>query len=89
MTFHSPELIPLYETEPTTGTGKRKPKALQSKDKATDDGKTRTLDRFAFKPKASVSAGAEGADVDEAGGGGDDLEDVVMNDDGTMTLDSL
>ncbi|KAI0732457.1 hypothetical protein BC629DRAFT_1302168 [Irpex lacteus] len=87
--FFLEELIPLYETEPTTGTGKRKPKALQSKDKATDDGKTRTLDRFAFKPKASASAGAEGADVDEAGGGGDDLEDVVMNDDGTMTLDSL
>lgn len=92
ITFYSIELIPLYETEPTAGTGKRKPKALLEKDKATDDGKTRTLDRFAFKPKASVSASAEGdagpASVNEAGGG-DDLEDVVMNDDGTMTLDSL
>ena len=86
---HGSELIPLYEAEPSTA--KRKPKALQQKEKAADDGKTRTLDRFAFKPKTSVpdESGGDGtaqlASIDE--GAGD--EDVVMNEDGTMTLDSL
>ena len=75
------ELIPLYEAEPATA--KRKPKALQQKDK-TNEGTsgTKTLDQFAFKPKTHAPNG---------NGGGDDGEeiadeDVLMNEDGTMSI---
>ena len=71
------ELIPLYETEPTTA--KRKPKALQQKDK-TNEGTsgTKTLDQFAFRPKTHVS--------NEDGDGEIADEDVLMNEDGTMPI---
>ena len=75
------ELIPLYEAEPVTA--ERKPKALQQKDKTNEGASgTKTLDQFAFKPKTHVPD--ENGDDD----GGEEIadEDVLMNEDGTMSI---
>ena len=71
------ELIPLYEAEPTTA--KRKPKALQQKDK-TNEGTsgTKTLDQFAFRPKTHVPNEDDDGEIAD--------EDVLMNEDGTMSI---
>ena len=72
------ELIPLYDAEPAA---KRKPKALQQKDKAAEYGQTTLFDQFVTK------AAAPGDDLDGPPEAFD--QDVLMNEDGTMTLDSL
>jgi hypothetical protein len=81
------ELIPLYEPETTA---RRKPKALQPKGGPTE--KT-MLDQFMSVSHAQAEAeGAERQEEEESGGheGGEGLdEDVVMNEDGTMTFDGL
>jgi DNA polymerase epsilon subunit 4 len=74
----SAELIPLYDAEPAA---KRKPKALQQKDKAAEHGQTTLLGQFVTKGAAS------GGDMDDPPEAFD--QDVLMNEDGTMTLDSL
>ncbi|KAI0094516.1 hypothetical protein BDY19DRAFT_1044321 [Irpex rosettiformis] len=84
--FFLEELIPLYEPEPA---GKRKPKALQQRDKAGESisGKTKTLDQFAFKSKTNASM-SQGDEIGSEGPAGGD-EDVVMNEDGTMSFGPL
>lgn len=81
---HRAELIPLYEPETTA---RRKPKALQ---KAAGDGPATMLDHFVSRaPAAEADAGLADEDEEEDGGPGHFDEDVVMNEDGTMTLDAL
>ncbi|KAI0685069.1 hypothetical protein BC835DRAFT_1386080 [Cytidiella melzeri] len=73
--FFLEEIIPLYEPELAT---KRKPKAL---DKAAAGGAMTALDQFVSRSKPVASGSGESPDMLD--------EDVVMNEDGTMTLDSL
>lgn len=72
------ELIPLYGPQTAT---KRKPKALQNVEPAEKDRPTTMLDQFVSRARPEFeSQEGEGEVVDE---------DVRMNEDGTMTFDSL
>jgi len=78
--FFLEEIIPLYEVEPAVPT-KRKPKALQQKEK----GQSTLLTTFVSKPGTGSGSAMRVDDREPA----DEREDVLMNEDGTMTLDSL
>lgn len=67
------ELIPLYDPETAA---KRKPKALQQSNLTEGT----LLDRFVSRPKADSEETPEEETQDVAD------EDVVMNEDGTMTM---
>lgn len=70
------ELIPLYEP-PSIANARRKPKALQAGIRADETKTNATLEQFIARPDKGTSP----SHIPD--------EDVVMGEDGTMTLDSL